>query len=91
MHFLIPSSKKENPPKKISYTLGKWNFLALILRNFLYFLKRNGNPEKNFFYFKKGNPKKLFIFQEIELFELEKWKKKKHSEKNSYISGNGTL
>ena len=27
--------------KKSSYIFGKWNFLALVLRNFLYFLKRN--------------------------------------------------
>ena len=42
VHFLSPNSKnKKNPPEKNSLYLGKWNFLALILRNLLYFLKRN--------------------------------------------------
>ena len=67
---------------KIKKPLIFWeiNFLALILRNFLYFLKR-----KLFLFFRKRNflkfqdtetPKKIFIFQETELF---------------YISGNGTF
>ena len=36
-----------------------------------------------------GNPKKLLIFQEV-TFRARKIKKK-HSEKTSYISGNGTF
>ena len=73
---------------------GKWNFLALILKDFLYFLKRklcyiseNGNSEKipyilgngTFFYFRK--------LQEV-TFRARKMKKA-HCEKMSYISGNG--
>ena len=63
--FLNPSSK-DFPFTKSSYIFRKWNFLALILRNFLYFLKR-----KLFLYFRKWKfliyyetetPKKFFIF-----------------------------
>ena len=41
--FFSPSSKKlfkKIHPWKIPYISGKWNFLALMLRNLLYFLKR---------------------------------------------------
>ena len=58
----------------------KSNFLALILRNFLYFLKRKLSlyfEKWNFLTFQKTEtPKKFFIFQETEL---------------SYTSGNGTF
>ena len=43
MEFFSPSSKKlfkKIHPWKIPYISGKWNFLALMLRNLLYFLKR---------------------------------------------------
>ena len=40
----------------MSYIFGKWNFLALVLRNFQYFRKRK--PQN-------GNPKKRLIFQEV--------------------------
>ena len=53
---------KEIRLEKISHTIGKWNFLTLMLIKFLYFLKRklflyfgNGNPERKFLYFRKGN------------------------------------
>ena len=49
MELLSPSSKnkKKISSKKRSYIFRKWNFLALILRNFLHFLERKeiGNPE----------------------------------------------
>ena len=72
--------------KKTSCIFGKWDFLALMLRNILYFLKkklslyfrkrkhRNGT----FSYFRNKNPKKLFIFQEV-TFLAQKTGKKKHS------------
>ena len=65
MEFLSPSSK-DFPFTKSSYIFRKWNFLALMLRDFLYFLKR-----KLFLYFRKWKfliyyetetPKKSFIF-----------------------------
>ena len=36
---------------------GKWNFLVLVLRKFLYFLKRN-----LFLYFRKRKPRKNFLY-----------------------------
>ena len=57
-HF-SPSSKKKKKihPKKISHILGKWNFLTLVLKNFLYFLWR-----KLFLYFRKLKPQKNFSY-----------------------------
>ena len=64
--------------------------MAILLRNFLYFLKR-----KLFLYFGKWNflifqktetPKKFLIFQETELFHKSE---NGNPEKISYISGNG--
>ena len=86
-----PSSKnkKKNHPKKISYTPGKWNFLTLILKKFLYFSKEtylymsgNRNPPKisyfswngTFLYFRKRKPWKFLIFQEV---TFQAWKRKK--------------
>ena len=40
----------KNPPEKISYAQGEWNFLTLILKNLLYFWKRKPwkkNKNKN--------------------------------------------
>ena len=51
---------KKSTPKKNSLYFGKWNFLTLILRNFLYFLNRKlslyfgkRKPRKNSLYFRK--------------------------------------
>ena len=66
----------------MSYIFGKWNFLALVLRNFQYFRKRE--PQN-------GNPKKCLIFQEV-TFQAGKNKKipppSPPRKKNSYISEN---
>ena len=45
MHFLssILKTEKNIHPKKISFTLGKWNFLTLILI-FLYIFSKEGCP-----------------------------------------------
>ena len=54
---------KKNPCKKSFYIFWyfeKWNFLAVILRNFLYFLKRMLS-----LYLENVNPKKLLIFEEV--------------------------
>ena len=69
VHFLSPNSKN----KKSSYIFlyfGKLNFLTLILRKFLNFLKRT-----SFSYFENGTasmetPKEFLIFQETELFYI---------------------
>ena len=69
----------------------KWNFVALIFKNFLYFLKketflifREMETPKNFLIFQKtelsyisrnGNPQKLLIFQEV-TFRAQKIQKK---------------
>ena len=56
------------------YIFGKWNFLVLVLKNFLY-ISGNGNREETSYVFSKescsyyisgnGSPeKKFFIFQE---------------------------
>ena len=72
-HFLAQVRKnKKIYPEKISYTPGKWNFLTLILKSFLYFRKRK--PRKNFLYFVN---RKLFLY-------IGKEKPKKIL----YISGN---
>ena len=46
----------------------KWNFLALILKDFLYFL----------IFWEIETPKKILMFQEIELLNPEPEKKKKN-------------
>ena len=63
-------------------TQRKCNFLTLILRNFLYFLKR-----KLFLYLGKGNPEKTSYNFSKEGFSYISGKG--NSEKNPYISGNG--
>ena len=99
-NFFIFSQKK-----KISYISGKWNFLTIKVKTFLYFLKKcfsfiSGNrsfrPQNNFLYFLK---KKVFLmFREMKLFKKASYisggnfpiSKKKISEIVSYILGNGT-
>ena len=56
-HFLDQAQKIKNPPEKISYTPGKLNFLTLIFKIFLDFLKR-----KLFLYFGKWKPWKIFLY-----------------------------
>ena len=75
-HFLSPSLKNERS-SYISLYFRKSNFLALILRNFLYFLKRKlflyfgtQKPRKNSLYFRKRN---FIKFEEVN-FKLEKEK-----------------
>ena len=89
-HFLSPSSKN----KKSSYIFfyfRKWNFLALILRNFrkrkffLYFGKQK--PRKNSLYFRKRN---FLIFQETSYISGSNFPCLKN-EKTFYILGNGTF
>ena len=93
MHFSAQArKKKQTRSKKVlifflkrSLCFGKWNFLALRLKQFLYFLKKEA----------------VLIFRETELFKktsyisegnfLSSKNKKTHSEKMSYISGNGTF
>ena len=69
--FLRPSSKNKKSSYNFLYLKKKSHFLALILRNFLYFLKR-----KLFLYFGKWKP--LKTFQETKLFNFFE---------SSYISG----
>ena len=58
VHFSTQTRKiKKIHLQKISYISGKWNFLALILKNFSYFLKR-----KLFSYFRKQKPRKNFLY-----------------------------
>ena len=83
MELPIPIKPKKIYPRKNSLYFRKWNFLALILKNSLYFLK-----EKLFPYFLK---RKLFL-------HFHKWSpallsrslksKKISSKKISYTSGN---
>ena len=62
---------------------GKWNFLALVLKHFLYFFRfQETEPpppqkKKKIIYISgKRNLKRLFVFQEIELFCCKKNLKK---------------
>ena len=66
-HFLTPSPKnKKIQPKENFVYFQKWNFLALILRNFLYFaLFQERENSKISLYFGKQKPKKLLIFQKM--------------------------
>ena len=75
--LLGPSSKKKkNTPKKInSLYFRKWNFLALILRNF-----KEWKP-----------PQKILVFREMKLFDstIKKSSGNGNPEnKSPYISGN---
>ena len=63
LHFSIQAWKKKSNPVKVSYISGKWNFLTLVLKNVLHFLKR-----KLFLYFRKQNLKKLLIFSKEKAF-----------------------
>ena len=60
--FSPSSENKKNPPflhllDQISDTPEKWNFLTLILKNFLHFLKR-----KLFLCFEKRKPRKSSLY-----------------------------
>ena len=59
--LLSPSWKKEKKIhyKKNSLYFGKWNFMALILKNFLYFLYISGNGNME-----KSTLKKFLLFRE---------------------------
>ena len=62
--LLSPSWKKEKKIhyKKNSLYFGKWNFMALILKNFLYFLYISGNGNME-----KSTLKKFLLFRETKL------------------------
>ena len=60
---LLISSQK----KKFFLYFGKWNFLALTVKNFLYFRKELSGLEK----LKKITLKKFLIFWEMELSSLK--------------------
>ena len=78
--------QNKNHPEKIFFIPRKWDFLTLILKSFLYFLKRrlflyfgNGNlqkfltfcQKKNFLIFRETEtPRKFFIFQETKLSSI---------------------
>ena len=72
-HFFSLSSKDKESSYIFLY-FEKWIFLALILRDFLYFLK-----EKAFLIFREmETPKKFFIFRKTEtLKKLKKFEKGK--------------
>ena len=92
-----PEKLKKKHSKKsyfIFLYFEKWNYLALILKNFLYFIQRifssisgNENPPKMFVP-GNGNPKKTYI-SGSNFLSLKN--KKTHSKKLPYISGNGTF
>ena len=63
-------------PKKSSYTPEKWNFLTLILKNFLAFPK---NPEKIPYISGNGNPKKTCNTSRINFTSSK-------NEKNSFLN-----
>ena len=78
MHFSVEVRKiKKYSSEKNSLSLRKRNFLALIFKTLLYFLKRN-----LFLYFGKWNP---------ELLIPSSKSKKSSPRKYSYIFGNGNF
>ena len=96
-------AKKENSPLKNSSYFEKWNFIALILKNLLYFLifweteifSPSGNMElsnsniKKFMLFRETKTlKKLFIFFQKKAFLIFPETKNK---KNPCISRNRTF
>ena len=83
VHFSTQARKIDL--QKISYISGKWNFLALILKNFSYFLKRT-----LFLYFRKTEtPKKIsYIFSKESCSYISR---NRNPENISYVSGNGTF
>ena len=85
VHFSTQTRKiKKIHLQKISYISGKWNFLALILKNFSYFLKR-----KLFSYFRKQKPEKIsYIFSKESCSYISR---NRNPENISYVSGNGTF
>ena len=86
-HFHSRARKKikKSTQKKCSY-FEKWNFLALMLKEFLYFLEG-----KLSLYFRKRN---LLVFPKMETCNSQpnpKKTKKLHRKKIPCISQNGTL
>ena len=84
VHFPVQTQKtKKNQPEKKFLYFQKWNFLALILKKFLYSLKRKlfqyFLKRKLFLYFRKWNPA---------IFNPSSENKKIHPEKMSYTLGN---
>ena len=77
-HFMPNLEKQRFNLKKNSLCYGKWNFLALVLENGLYFLIfwEKETP-------RNGNPKKLFIYPEMKpcTFSAQSRKTKIHPEK----------
>ena len=62
-HFSIKAQKNEKiQPKIVSYNPEKWNFLTLILKNFVYF--RKGKSRKKILIF--SQKKAFLIFQKTE-------------------------
>ena len=59
MHILAQAQNinRNLPQENSSYISGKWNFLTLILKTFVYFLKR-----KLFIYFRKQKHRKHFFY-----------------------------
>ena len=104
--FVSPSSKnKKNLFKKVIFSyiflyFGKWNFLAQILKNFLYFLifPEKVTPKTNFVFLKMklsgSNIKKFLIFSQKKAFLIFQKKNTQtkfllfQETKLSYISGN---
>ena len=76
VHFLNPTSKKRNPPRRKSLIFPEMEPLTL-LRNFLYFIKKSFSyilENGTFFSFRKWKLSKLLIFQEV-TFQARKMKK----------------
>ena len=84
--FLSPSPKnKKNLSEKNSLYFEKWNFLDLILKNFLYFGQQK--PEKNSLYFrtqKTENLKSLLYFEKCK-FSAQAQKIKKSTPRKFLI------
>ena len=85
-------------PQKDSLYFSKWNFLALVLENFLYFLifLETETQKKILIFQQTESLKELLVFWEMELFSPSSKNKKKYTPKNFlyflkrklYISGN---
>ena len=92
--LFTPSLKnKKIHPKKNPFYFMKWNFLALILKKFLYFRKRKPRekirPRKLLILRETKTLKKLLIISQKKAFLI--YRKTETPKKIVYISGNGSF
>ena len=88
-HVLSTSPRKQNKStlKKNSLYFGKWNFLALVLKNFLYFLifQETETPQKFFLFQETETLKSFFYFRKCN-FLCPRPKKQKNPPRKKFLN-----